>query len=582
LNGTVTKAGRPRGEALTAHSVPTPEEISPKGKQLPYEIKEEKGVQRVKTGYVPRKFQLELHQNLKRFNVLVCHRRFGKTVLAVNHLIHRALCNPLRNPQYAYIAPTYKAAKRIAWQYFVDYTRHLPNVRPNKTELTVYIDRPDHIDPLTEEKDPDEIKIMLIGADDPDSIRGIYLDGAILDEFAQCDPIIWGQVVRPALGDRKKIARELGLYYDTSGYDLEPWAIFIGTPKGQNHFFRRFKGAEDSEAYCAQYEKDHDIAGERIAWDDFEETYGIDDNTSQKELGQILKKISSDVEKEYKAWRKYKANSNWMTALFKASETGVLDLDEIEEMTEDLTEDQIRQELECDFNAAILGSYYGNLIVKAREANRICKVPYDSRYPVDTHWDIGVGDKTTIWFRQKVNGKYHYIHYYEQNGQGVDHYIKVLDALKEFEGKKTEVEEGEVITGRGFKYGRHVWPHDGKVQEFGSGQSRQETARKKGLKVEIQPKQRREDRIQASRDRIKISYFDEEHCERGIDCLYNYEKEYDEKLMIFKPTPKHNWASHGADGFGYSSLDDRDSYFEHDITQLSKNRATMDYNELTH
>ena len=536
-------------------------------------------LEKIKTGYVPRRIQLLLHESLKRFNVLVCHRRFGKTVLAVNQIIHRAMSNPLRNPQYAYIAPTYKQAKRIAWQYFKDYTMHLPNVKANSSELIVYIERPNRRHPVTNELEPDVIKIMLIGADDPDDIRGLYLDGGVLDEFAQCDPIVWGQIVRQALADRKKIATDQGIYYDLANVPLEPWAIFIGTPKGQNHFFRRLQSAEQSEEYCKEYERTHDIEAEEEAWKDFEKHHNITEEITQIELKEILAGISADLDKEYSEFRKYKIHGQWFSAIYKASETGILPIDEIEDMTEDLTEAEVEQELECSFTAAILGSYFGHMMVKAEKADRIGSFPYDPRYPVETFWDIGVGDKCTLWFRQKIGGKYHYIDYYENNGKGVAHYHSVIEAKAKYEGGETEIDEGEVILGRGLRYGRHVWPHDGKVLEFGSGQTRQETARKMGLVVFIQPKQRVEDRINASRDRIKISYFDKEHCARGLECLYNYQKDYDSKLMVFKKSPKHDWSSHGADSFGYSSLDDRDAVFQDQMYDRIQVTSNIEYDE---
>ena len=142
-----------------------------------------------------------------------------------------------------------------------------------------------------------------------------------------------------------------------------------------------------------------------------------------------------------------------------------------------------------------------------------------------------------------------------------------------------EVDPGEFVSGQGYKYGRHIWPHDGAVLEWGTGVTRQETARQLGLTVEIQPKQRIPDRIQASRTRLAISYFDEENCGRGIDCLYNYQKEYDGKLMMFKENPKHDWSSHGADSFGYSSLDDRPSGFPGTGARQNQTHADSDYNE---
>jgi hypothetical protein len=111
-----------------------------------------------------------------------------------------------KNPQFAYIAPTYGAAKRIAWTYLKDAVKDIPGVEVNESELR--IDMPGQTG---------RIRVMLLGAENPGSVRGIYLDGVVIDEYAECDPRIWSEVVRPALADR------LG------------WAIFIFTPKGSNH-----------------------------------------------------------------------------------------------------------------------------------------------------------------------------------------------------------------------------------------------------------------------------------------------------------------------------------------------------------
>lgn len=524
-----------------------------------------KTTKKVRTGYKPRPLQNQLHNNIKRFNVLVCHRRFGKTVLAVNEIIDRALQNPLRNPRYAYIAPTYKQAKKVAWQYFVDYTRFLPGVKVNKSELTIYIDRSGRVDPVSGKKDPDFIEISLIGADDPDSLRGIYLDGGAIDEYAQCDPIIWGQVIRPALADRKKIAYDQGIYEDYGGTPLIPWVIFIGTPKGQNHFYFRYKKAQDYEKYCREYVLTHDIRMERREWRVLEEKFGITEETTYKDAKAIIETWSPTLRNKYDGWRSYKAASQWYTTLLKASETGVLDRDEIDEMMADMSKEEVEQELECSFTAAILGSYYGHIINKMREDGRVGDVPYNPKYPVDTYWDIGISDKLGIWFTQKIGKRaVHYIDYYEINGKGIEEIKAVIDAKANFAGASVEVAEDERIKGRGFRYGRHVWPHDGAAREFGTGVTRQETARRLGLIVEIQTKQAIDDRISASRLRFKISSIDEKNCERGIDCLYNYQKEWDAKLLAFKNKPKHDWSSHGADSFGYSCLDDRPSFFPDD------------------
>jgi len=541
-------------------------------------------IEKISTGYVPRKLQSFLHGIIRRFNVLVCHRRFGKTVWAVNETIDRALNNPLRNPRYAYIAPTYKQAKKIAWQYFLDYTRFLPNVNPNKGELCIYIDRPERVCPVSSNKDPDHIEIMLLGADDPDTIRGLYLDGCIIDEFAQCDPIIWGQVTRPALADRKKIARDMGVIEDMGGVPLEPWAIFIGTPKGQNHFYYRYQKAKGRQEFCEEYEKNHNVEKDAKMWEAWEKKNGITDDISEVEGKKIIAGWKTQTQERYKEWRKYVVGKSWYTVVFKASETGILDQDEIDEMREDMSEEEVDQELECSFTAAVLGSFYGHLLNDAKKEDRITEIPYNPKYPVDTHWDIGISDKTAIWFYQKIGVRaVHYIDYYETSGKGIEAIKRVLDAKSGGKGTKVEVEPAEFIAGEGYRYGRHVWPHDGGAREFGSGQTRQKTAQDLGLIVKVDNKWAEEDQIDAGRNRLKISYFDNKKCARGLECLYNYQKEWDDKLLTFKKKPKHDWTSHGAKAFGYSALDDRPSYFPDDYYR-DRNRQThadSGYDELS-
>lgn len=177
-------------------------------------------VKNISLGYEPRPIQAFLHQTKRqrkiRFMVAVCHRRFGKTRFALGEIGTDGFECPHHNPQYAYIAPTYGQAERVAWTYLKEMFKDYPGIEKNEAKLRLTIPRHDKGDKIT---------IWLLGAENPDSIRGIYLDGVVLDEYAQCDPTIWGQVVRPALSDRKG------------------WAIFIGTPKGTNNFYQMYQTA---------------------------------------------------------------------------------------------------------------------------------------------------------------------------------------------------------------------------------------------------------------------------------------------------------------------------------------------------
>jgi len=159
----------------------------------------------VKIPYKPRPLQKEMHKELKRWNVLVMHRRFGKTVWAVNQLIKTTLTCPLPRPRTAFVAPTFAQAKRIAWDYVKFYAGVIPGVQFNETEL-----RADF---------PNGGRLMLLSAENPDALRGIYLDECVFDEFGMQNPRVWGEVVRPALSDRQGSA------------------CFLGTPAGHNHFF---------------------------------------------------------------------------------------------------------------------------------------------------------------------------------------------------------------------------------------------------------------------------------------------------------------------------------------------------------
>lgn len=162
---------------------------------------------RIVIPYTPRRLQKAIHQALDshRFGAVVCHRRFGKTVLGVNQLIKRALLCDKPRPRFAYIAPTYRQGKAVAWDYIKHYSRPVPGFDPNESELRVAY--------------PNDGQLRIYGADNPDSLRGIYLDGVVLDEYGLMDAHVWGEVIRPLLTDR------LG------------WALFIGTPNGKNQFY---------------------------------------------------------------------------------------------------------------------------------------------------------------------------------------------------------------------------------------------------------------------------------------------------------------------------------------------------------
>jgi phage terminase large subunit len=391
--------------------------------------------------YKPRPLQREIHASLKRWNLLVCHRRFGKTVFAINELIKQAAKCDKKMPRYAYVAPYYKQAKQIAWDYLKDFTRPIPGIKINESELRVDF--------------PWGARIQLFGADSPDSMRGLYLDGVVLDEYADMSPRIFSEVIRPALSDR------------------EGGAIFIGSAKGGTPF--------------------------------------------------------------YDLWERVKDDPDWFVKVYPASETQVIPEAELADAKKIMDEDEYNQEYECSWTASIKGAYYGKQLAEAQEQDRIGKVPYDPRLPVQTAWDLGVGDSTAIWFFQVLGQEVRIIDFHEDSGEGLPYYAKILDQ-------------------RGYKYGDHWAPHDIQVRELGSGKSRIETAKMLGIQFRIVPNLSIDDGINAVRNTIPRCWFDAKKCELGLQALRNYRKEFDDRRQEYKPRPLHDWSSHAADAFRYLAV----------------------------
>ena len=395
----------------------------------------------VETGYVPREAQTEIHKAVKenRWTVAVCHRRMGKTVAAINQLIHSSLQCKKDNPQYAYIAPTYSQAKRIAWDYLKEYTRPLGGTA-NVSELRVdFMGR----------------RISLYGADNPDALRGIYLDGCVIDEYGDVNPQLFTNVIRPALSDR------IG------------WAMFIGTPKGANHF---------------------------------------------KEL----RDFAIDVD-----------NDTWQLKEFKASQTGLIAEEELLDAKKAMGDNKYNQEFEISFDSPIIGSYYGEMIKDLIDNNHVRDIPTESATGKWTAFDLGMSDSTSIWVAETIGGEIRIMDYYENAGQSLDHYIGWLDE-------------------KGYRDYNHILPHDVMVRELGTGKSRYELLTDAGLNIEVARKMSVEDGIQAVRARLPNTWFKNNNTvDKGLECLRNYRRVYNEKLSVYQEKPLHDWSSHAADAFRY-------------------------------
>jgi hypothetical protein len=255
--------------------------------------------------------------------------------------------------------------------------------------------------------------------------------------------------------------------------DRQGWAVFIGTPKGHNSFWSIFKRSKDDDT--------------------------------------------------------------WFSLELRASKTGIIPKLELIDAQQSMTPEQYQQEYECSFEAAIRGAYYADLMRQADEDGRIAGVPYDPCQRVWTSWDLGMRDKTAIWFAQIVGREVHLIDYYEASGADLAHYVKVLD-------------------GKRYSYAGHILPHDAQARELGTGKTRQEVLESLGLDVTIAINHRIPDGINAVRVMLPRCYFDAVKCERGIEALRIYRQDYDEKLQSLRKLPLHDWSSHPADSLRYLAV----------------------------
>lgn len=394
--------------------------------------------------YKPRPYFLPYHEREQRWSCIVAHRRAGKTVATVFDLLTCALGTKKQNGRYAYIAPYYSQAKAIAWDYLKRYSAPI-GAKISESELSVEL--------------VNGSRVRLFGADNPDALRGIYLDAVALDEYAQMSDRLWGEVVRPTLADRKGRA------------------TFIGTPRGHNAFHELYQSVKD--------------------------------------------------------------DPDWYVRVYRASETGYVAADELDAARRQMSEEQYAQEFECSWAAAIQGSYYGRLLEAAERDGRVRSVNADTGLPVETWWDLGIGDSTAIWFAQRSGPEVRLIDYYENSGEPLAHYVGVIDERRK---------------AGGYKAGKCVLPHDAMQRSLETGTTRVDTLRTLGMDAVVLEQSKLEDGIEAVRRLLPNCYFDSLRCARGLDALRQYRAEYDERNRTYRKRPVHDWSSHGADAFRYGAM----------------------------
>lgn len=347
---------------------------------------------------------------------------------------------------------------------------------------------------------------QVMGADEPDRLRGGNPAGVIFSEYAWCSQLAW-PIVEPRILARKG------------------WAAFNSTPDGRDrslyalikamapHLLRRFMGATlEGSAWAKEDLKD-----------DPEWFVSIQTNDTVKKDGAI--------------W-KYDANDDRYSEVPENGGPIYLEAD-IERMRKQgRTEDWIAQEIFCSFNGSRTGSYYGQWMVRARTEQRIGigKGVWDPRYGVSTIFDLGFTDSTSIWFMQKWGPNVRLIDYEEDSGKEFGHYAKLLRE-------------------KPYRYNSYWAPHDVKQRHLSTGKSTYEVAREMGIYFNLVPEVSFIDGVNAVRALLPRCTFEESKCAVGIEALERYRSTENRRLGQFETAhPVHDSYSHGADAFRYLAL----------------------------
>lgn len=330
---------------------------------------------KIKIPYRPRNWARALHSAKLRWIVLIIHRRGGKTTGAFNHLQRDAINNP--NTRYAYIAPTYKQAKRIVWSMAKFYSRNIPGVKYNEGELLITY--------------ANGSEIMIVGANNPDSLRGIALWGAFLDEYPQISPIVFTEIITKCLADH------------------EGYCIFGGTPKGKGHFYKLYKIALKSpERWVLVY---------KTIEDSLKEESGPTIDALRRSLEEDRQHVKDGImtEDEFQ--------QEWYNS-FEAAIKGAVYLKELAAARK---------------GNRITGGLYDNTL------------PVFTVWDLG----VSKSDAMAIGFFQRVGKEVRLIDYYENTGLGLPHYIQYLQLRAKEKGyiyakhfAPHDIKQKEITTGK--------------------------------------------------------------------------------------------------------------------------------------
>lgn len=401
--------------------------------------------------YVPRSQFLSYHQRTQRYACIIAHRRAGKSYGLLNDIIVRALTprqDGLRQ-QFALMAPTQSQARSIAWAYIKEQTACFATCGGYKAleqHLTITLPNPNNTN------EPGST-IMLVGSENAERLRGLFLDGIVIDEAADIPDFVVTQIIRPALADR------------------QGWLTISGTVKSIDDYL----------------------------WRTFE--------ISQK------------------------APRVWFSMNLKASESGILPKEELDDLRRSMTEEQYQIEFENNVQAAVTG----RILLPYMNHMQVTRVPYDPAGGAPfSGWDLGISDAMAVWVAQQVGREVRILDYTEESGKGMDHFV---DWLR----KRTY----------SARFGAHLLPHDTKVRELGNGgKSRLQALREMGMRnIKIVQRLPKYQQIDAGRMLLPRCWFNEDTTEVGRRALRNYSFEFDPHRKVFSRAPLHNAYSNGSDAF---------------------------------
>lgn len=268
--------------------------------------------------------------------LMVVPRRNGKDLLCWNGLIAKAMETV---GLYYYMAPYYNQVRQIIWEGFDGSGRRFLDYIPREL-----ITGATKIDMRIDLINGSQIKLQ--GSDQIDRIVGTNPRGIVFTEFSLHKPAAW-DYLRPILAENGG------------------WAMFNGTPRGLNHFYKLYNQA-------------------------------INDPT-------------------------------WFTQHLTRDDTGIPSLEAIEaDRRSGMSEELINQEYYCSWLSGVTGAYYARDIEQARADGRITDCPYDDRLLTYVAWDIGMNDTTALWFYQLHRNEVRFIDYYEERRKGVSHFAKII------------------------------------------------------------------------------------------------------------------------------------------------------------